>query len=58
LAGGFTELGAWLLKKLAPLTRDFIRIGMISYTTNTDRMRRELLPEMAYPSLDTGLELL
>ena len=58
LVGGFTELGAWLLKKPAPLTRDFIRIGMVSYTANTDRMRKELLPELNYPNLATGLELL
>jgi hypothetical protein len=58
LAGGLTEFGAWLLKKPAPLTRDFIRIGMASYTADTNRMRKELLPTLAYPNLDTGLELL
>ena len=58
LAGGFMELGVWLLKKPAPLTRDFIRIGMVSYTANTDRMRKELLLELVYPNLATGVELL
>jgi nucleoside-diphosphate-sugar epimerase len=58
LAGGITELGAWLLKLPAPLTRDFIRIGMASYVSNTDRMKAELLPTVAYPSLQQGLELL
>jgi nucleoside-diphosphate-sugar epimerase len=58
LAGGITELGAWLLKLPAPLTRDFIRIGMASYVSNTDRMKAELLPTLAYPSLQQGLELL
>ena len=58
LAGGITELGAWLLKVPAPLTRDFIRIGMASYVSNTDRMKAELLPTMAYPELKQGMELL
>lgn len=58
LAGGITELGAWLLKVPAPLTRDFIRIRMASYVSNTDRMKAELLPTVAYPSLQQGLELL
>ena len=58
LAGDITELGAWLLKVPAPLTRDFIRIGMASYVSNTDRMKAELLPTMAYPELKQGLELL
>lgn len=58
LAGGLTEVGAWLLNKPAPLTRDFIRIGMASYVSNTDRMKAELLPNLAYPTLQEGLELL
>jgi len=44
-------LGAWLLKVPAPLTRDFIRIGMASYVSNTGRMKAELLPSLAYPDL-------
>jgi nucleoside-diphosphate-sugar epimerase len=58
LAGGITEAAALLLNKPAPLTRDFIRIGMASYTSNTDRMKAELLPELAFPSLQSGLSLL
>ena len=58
LAGGLTEAGAWMLNKPAPLTRDFIRIGMASYVCNTERMKAELLPKLAYPSLQAGLELL
>jgi nucleoside-diphosphate-sugar epimerase len=58
LAGGLTELGAWLLNQPAPLTRDFIRIGMASYVSNTDRMKAELLPTLAYPGLQQGLGLL
>lgn len=58
LAGVITELGAGLVNKPAPLTRDFIRIGMASYVSNTDRMKAELLPRLAYPNLQAGLELL
>ena len=58
LAGGMTELGAWLLNKPAPLTRDFIRIGMASYWSNTDRMKAELLDQLMYPTLKEGLKLL
>lgn len=58
IAGGLTEFGAWLLGKPAPLTRDFIRIGMASYVSNTERMKAELLPKLTYPNLQSGLELL
>lgn len=42
----------------APLTRDFIRIGMASYVSDTSRMKRELLPALQYPTLRHGLSLL
>jgi nucleoside-diphosphate-sugar epimerase len=58
LAGRLTEIGAWLLDKPAPLTRDFIRIGMASYVSDTERMKAELLERLAYPRLQAGLELL
>jgi nucleoside-diphosphate-sugar epimerase len=58
IAGGLTEVGAWLLNKPAPLTRDFIRIGMVSYVSDIERMKAELLPELEYPDLESGLGLL
>jgi nucleoside-diphosphate-sugar epimerase len=58
LVGGITEAVALMLNKPAPLTRDFISIGMASYVSNTDRMKAELLPDLAYPSLQSGLSLL
>jgi nucleoside-diphosphate-sugar epimerase len=58
VAGRLTEVAAWLLYKPAPLTRDFIRIGMVSYTADTGRMKSELLAQLAYPDLRAGLELL
>ena len=47
-----------MMNKPAPLTRDFIRIGMASYVSNMERMKAELLPQLAYPNLKSGLELL
>ena len=38
--------------------RDFIRIGMASSVADTSRMKRELLPRLAYPTLREGLSLL
>jgi NAD dependent epimerase/dehydratase family enzyme len=58
IAGGAVELAASLLRTPAPLTRDFIRIGMASYTMNTSRMKRELVSTLRYPSLSTGIEIL
>ena len=58
LAAGIVELYATVFDKPAALTRDFIRIGMASYVSDTQRMRSELLSELAYPTLTEGLELL
>jgi hypothetical protein len=57
-AGALTEAFAAVFRTRAPLTRDFIRIGMVSYTADTSRMKTELLPELQYPTLDEGIELL
>jgi nucleoside-diphosphate-sugar epimerase len=58
LAAGLVELYASLFHTAAPLTRDFIRIGMVPHVVDTRRMRAELLPRLAYPTLDEGLRLL
>lgn len=58
LAATVVELFASLFGTSAPITRDFIRIGMASYSAETARMKEELLPELAYPSIREGLELL
>jgi nucleoside-diphosphate-sugar epimerase len=42
----------------SPLTRDFIRIGQVSYYGDTTRMRKELLPELKYKTVDDGIEIL
>jgi nucleoside-diphosphate-sugar epimerase len=58
VAAAIVEAFAALFGTAAPLTRDFIRIGMVSHVADTSRMKRELLPVLAYPRLQEGLELL
>lgn len=55
---------AWMFEKfsstfgtVSPLTRDFIRIGMVSYYGDTSRMKKELLPELKYETYKEGIEL-
>lgn len=57
-AGALVELWALLARSRSPLTRDFIRIGMASYCSDTARMKKDLLPVLEYPSLDKGIALL
>ena len=57
-AGLACELWGALWGTGSPLTRDFIRIGMVSHVCDTRRMRTELLPRLAYPTLEDGLVLL
>jgi nucleoside-diphosphate-sugar epimerase len=52
------EMYAAAFRTAAPLTRDFIRIGMASYWGDTARMKAELAAELAYPTLREGLSLL
>jgi nucleoside-diphosphate-sugar epimerase len=58
LAGLGCELWGAVWGTPAPLTRDFIRIGMVSHVGDTTLMRRGLLPALAYPTLEDGLPLL
>jgi len=57
-AGLACEVWGKLWGTSAPLTRDFIRIGMVSHVCDTRRMHAELLRDLAYPTLDEGLVLL
>jgi nucleoside-diphosphate-sugar epimerase len=52
------ELFAGLFNTSAPITRDFIRIGMASYCADTSRMKQELRPVLSYPTFDSGVQLL
>jgi nucleoside-diphosphate-sugar epimerase len=56
-AGAATELYATVTGGIAPLTRDFIRIGMSSSVADTSR-RTELVSRLAYPTLEDGTSLL
>lgn len=58
LAALCVEAYAGIFRTPAPLTRDFIKIGMASYVMDTARMRKELLPRLLYPCLDDGIRLL
>ena len=56
---------AWLCECFAmmagtpsPLTRDFVRLGRVSHWGDTSRARKELIPQLLYPTLDTGRDTL
>ncbi len=57
-AAQLCEIFAIVAKTRSPLTRDFIRIGRVPYLGDTARMRRELLPRLEHPTLDSGLSTL
>ena len=54
-AASLCELFALLARTKSPLTRDFIRIGRVSYWGDTGRLRRELLPVLEHPTLRDGI---
>ena len=54
-AQGFEWVSA-LFNVTSPLTKDFIRIGQLSYYGDTSRMRKELLPELKYRTVEEGME--
>jgi nucleoside-diphosphate-sugar epimerase len=57
-AACFCELAAMVARTASPLTRDFIRIGRVSYWGDTRRAREELVPHLEYPTLQAGLPTL
>ncbi len=57
-AAACCEVWATVFRCRSPLTRDFIKIGMGSSVADTSRMKRELLPRLAFPTLRDGLGLL
>jgi nucleoside-diphosphate-sugar epimerase len=58
LAAGLCELFALAAKMPSPLTRDFVRLGRVSHWGDTGRARRELIPQLQYPTLESGLATL
>ena len=52
------EIFSFLFGTRSPLTRDFVKIGMVSYYGDTTRMRKELIPELKYKTYNDGIETL
>jgi nucleoside-diphosphate-sugar epimerase len=52
------EAFALVARTQAPLTRDFVRLGRVPHWGDTTRARAELIPELAYPTLESGLSTL
>jgi nucleoside-diphosphate-sugar epimerase len=50
------ELFSFLFGTRSPLTKDFVKIGRISYYGDTTRMRKELLPDLKYRTFKDGLD--
>jgi len=55
LSAALCEAGAFVARTPAPFTRDFIRIGRVSHWGDTRRAREELVPELRYPTFESGL---
>jgi nucleoside-diphosphate-sugar epimerase len=54
-AAWLCECFAMIARTPSPLTRDFVRLGRVPHWGDTHRTRNELLPELAYPTLESGL---
>jgi nucleoside-diphosphate-sugar epimerase len=46
---------ATIARTPSPLTRDFVRLGRVSHWGDTGRARKELIPELVHPTLESGL---
>jgi len=57
-AASIVEIYAKIFKTKSPLTKDFIRIGMVSYVGNIARMKAELIPNLKYPDIESGIKIL
>jgi nucleoside-diphosphate-sugar epimerase len=57
-AASLCELGAAVANTPSPLTRDFVRLGRVPHWGDTRRAREELIPQLAYPTLESGLSTL
>jgi nucleoside-diphosphate-sugar epimerase len=57
-AGVACEAASLLFRVPTLLNRDIVNAGMTSCVADTSRMKRELLPVLAYPTIEQGLESL
>jgi hypothetical protein len=53
-----SEMAALIFHTAAPLHRDIIKAGMTSSVADNSRMKRELRPVLAYPTLNEGISLM
>ena len=58
LGAAACEAFAFVARTTSPLTRDFVRLGRVPHWGDTRRFRQELLPELVYPTFESGLGLL
>jgi nucleoside-diphosphate-sugar epimerase len=54
LTAALCELGAAVAGTPAPFTRDFTTLGRVPHWGDTRRARRELIPELRYPTFESG----
>ena len=57
-AAALCELGAAIARTPSPLTRDFVQLGRVDHWGDTRRAREELIPQLTYPTLESGLSTL
>jgi len=55
---GLCEIIATVAGTRSPLTRDFVRLGRVSHWGDTGRARAELIQQLLYPTLESGLSTL
>jgi len=53
-AAWLCEWSARMAKTPSPLTRDFVRLGRVAHWGDTRRARQELIPQLRYPTLESG----
>ena len=57
-AAWLCECFATIARTPSPLTRDFVTLGRISHWGDTSRARKELIPQLVHPTLESGLSTL
>lgn len=55
-AASMFEIISKILGVASPLTKDFIKIGQVSYYGDTARMKKDLLPALRYRTMLEGIE--
>lgn len=58
LAAAGSEAFATVFRTASPLTRDFVTLGRVPHWGDTTRARRDLIPDLVYPTLADGIATL